>query len=1177
MMMTRNPAISALFGATAMALITSSAHAQVADCGVVDPELLIGCEPGNAGDVVTIPVGVNTEAPLPAAGGPQGFVISINGDAVAGDTSSAAPIAKAVRRTDVALANADIQVTFDGLGANPRLDMEIVGSGNSYQAGDTVTLQSALNYPAFVSRAEVRVIDLAARGGPRTLGVVPINPNGQASITVPQGQNVVVVHRVYDTAGRYDETHPLSLMRPDNRDLVQSVEDGSDSTARRRIQVTGGAVTVRGTDVVSGARVVALGEAVQPDRSGGFVIQRILPAGDYGVDVAVNGPGQRVNLTRDVTIPTSEWFSVGTLDLTYGQRVEGLTGERSTYSTGRAAFYVDGKTDNGTRIIASVDTGEGDLDQIFKRLGERDPRTLLLRVDPQDLYPTYGDDSTIEDRTPTAGKVYLRVERQGNFLQWGNFKSDLGDNAYVRNERALYGLSVGLVSQSQTSTGEARAQAIVYAAQPDLLAQRDTFLGTGGTVFFLEKQDIAGASETISVQLRDPETGRITETRQLIAGRDYEVNYIQGIVTLTRPLQSSLQEGLFQGGATGESDVILVAQYEYQPTAGDLDGYAYGGRAEAWVTAQLRVGASAMLDETGATDHQAIGADVLYKVSEDTYLRLEYAQSEGTGFGSTYSADAGLITDTVAAAGTSGEAIKISGRSSLADLGMGNDGAIGGYFERRTAGFSTLDTQTTAATGDEQFWGVFADVAVNERTNLGLAIDSYENALGAVDRTAVVQLEYDINAALTVAAGLEYQDRKGGTENGTRTDVAARLTYAPNDDVSVYVFGQTTVQAEGLPENNRYGLGGSYGLGNGWVVSGEISDGTAGAGGNLAANYTDQAGNTRYVGYELTPDRDFGGIALVGRDEGRIVVGGSQIVDDQISVYGENSYDMFGRHKSLLGAYGLTYTANTALSITAAFEMGQVTDGDQYDFDRKAFTLGAIYEDEKLSASARLEYRVEDGITAGQDVTADTLLLNASAQYKFDEVQRLVFSAEVARTETEQSALLDGDYADVVLGYAYRPIEDDRLNILARYRYLHDMHGLRNADGTDGPRQRSHVLSIDASYDLDRTWTIGGKLGYRSTQSAPDSASPFTNNDAWLAVANARYHLVHDWDALLEIRSLGLVDAGTTETSALGAVYKHLGNNVKIGVGYNFGTFSDDLTDLTYDDHGAFINLIAKF
>ncbi|MEP4990145.1 MAG: hypothetical protein ABJV68_21000, partial [Paracoccaceae bacterium] len=123
----------------------------------------------------------------------------------------------------------------------------------------------------------------------------------------------------------------------------------------------------------------------------------------------------------------------------------------------------------------------------------------------------------------------------------------------------------------------------------------------------------------------------------------------------------------------------------------------------------------------------------------------------------------------------------------------------------------------------------------------------------------------------------------------------------------------------------------------------------------------------------------------------------------------------------------------------------------------------------------------------------------------------------------------------------------------------------------------SHVFSLEASYDLSRSWTLGGKIGGRFTESAATTSDPFLDNDAWLAVVNARYHLVHEWDLLAEVRHLDLVDAQLTETSFLGAVYKHVGNNVKVGVGYNFGSFSDDLTDLTRDNKGAFINLIAKF
>ena len=76
---------------------------------------------------------------------------------------------------------------------------------------------------------------------------------------------------------------------------------------------------------------------------------------------------------------------------------------------------------------------------------------------------------------------------------------------------------------------------------------------------------------------------------------------------------------------------------------------------------------------------------------------------------------------------------------------------------------------------------------------------------------------------------------------------------------------------------------------------------------------------------------------------------------------------------------------------------------------------------------------------------------------------------------------------------------------------------------------------------------------------------------------NARYHVVHNWDLLFELRQLNLVQADTKETGALAAAYRHFGNNMKLGVGYNFGSFSDDLTDLTLDDKGIFVNLVAKF
>jgi hypothetical protein len=40
-------------------------------------------------------------------------------------------------------------------------------------------------------------------------------------------------------------------------------------------------------------------------------------------------------------------------------------------------------------------------------------------------------------------------------------------------------------------------------------------------------------------------------------------------------------------------------------------------------------------------------------------------------------------------------------------------------------------------------------------------------------------------------------------------------------------------------------------------------------------------------------------------------------------------------------------------------------------------------------------------------------------------------------------------------------------------------------------------------------------------------------------------------------------------------VYRYIGKNMKAGAGYNFTDFSDDLTDLSYDHRGVFVNLVV--
>lgn len=1108
-----------------------------------------------------------------AAQAQEGFSITRDGATIAGDPALAARTPRAAMRTSAA----DIRVVADGLGVRPALDLEVVEA-----AKGRAVVQSRINYPAWIARAEVRVIDLASSGAARTVLVVPIEPNGRAALSLPDSDDLVIVHRVYDASGRYDETAPIALLRPNGDgvagDLADDQELGRDTAALRRIPVRGGAVTVSGSGLAPGATVTALGETIRPDASGAFVIQRILPPGDVAVPVRVSGGGEAISIEPVVTIPKSEWFTVATGDLTYGRSLRGPD-KGDSFTSGRLAYYTKGKTAAGWTITSSADTGEAELRDLFRDFDRKDPVGLISRLDPDLAYPTYGDDSTLENDAPTNGKFYYRAERDGSHIMWGNSKAQIAGTEYLRNERALYGLSGLYVTPAQTSRGEPRASITAYAAQPDMLPGREVFLGTGGSVYFLQRQDISVGSETLSVERRDPDTGRVIDRVLLVEGRDYRINYLQGVITLSQPLADFGGGGGVITPAPGTApQTRLVAQYEFTPTAGQIDGYAFGGRAEVWLRDDLRFGISGLVEQTDTADQTGAGVDLRWVIGTDSFVEAEYARTNGPGLGQSYSADGGLTVLNAGSVGGTGDALRFATELSLANLGMAGEGTVSAYFETRDEGFSTLDYQTQA---NEDLWGVAADIKANDRLSYRLAVEDYRNADGKRVTEGLAEVDIKSGDRLTYSLGLAHEDRAdpaAPAKTGKRTDFALRLSVEQSENLTWYVFGQTTVaRSGGLARNDRVGAGAELGFAENWAFKGELSDGTAGIGGRALLSY-DRDDTQAYLGYTLDPGRELNGVTLTGRDAGQFVAGGRRDISSAVAVYGENTYDLFGRQRSLTQSYGVEYQANDVLTFTGGMDLGRVT-ADAGDFDRRALSFGVQYADEKgLSAKARFELRRDRGVLTGSPANADTVLIAADATYKIDDARRLLFTLDVADTDTDGSSVQSGEYAKAVLGYAFRPVDDDRLNLLASYTYLYDMYGQR-IDGSDdpGPRQQSHVFSIDATYDLNPQWTLGGKLGFRLSQSSPDATLPLADNDAGLAVLNIRYRLTREWDLLLEGRYLEARQSGISEAGVLATAYRQFGPNVMLGVGYNFGNVSDDLTDLTVDDQGVFLNLVTQF
>jgi len=67
------------------------------------------------------------------------------------------------------------------------------------------------------------------------------------------------------------------------------------------------------------------------------------------------------------------------------------------------------------------------------------------------------------------------------------------------------------------------------------------------------------------------------------------------------------------------------------------------------------------------------------------------------------------------------------------------------------------------------------------------------------------------------------------------------------------------------------------------------------------------------------------------------------------------------------------------------------------------------------------------------------------------------------------------------------------------------------------------------------------------------------------------------WDVMAEGRILKDVETGFEAKGAAVGVYRKVSENIKVGVGYEWGNVSSDLTELDYTTKGAFFNVVATF
>ncbi|HBY80622.1 MAG TPA: hypothetical protein DEG47_27235, partial [Cyanobacteria bacterium UBA11148] len=271
---------------------------------------------------------------------------------------------------------------------------------------------------------------------------------------------------------------------------------------------------------------------------------------------------------------------------------------------------------------------------------------------------------------------------------------------------------------------------------------------------------------------------------------------------------------------------------------------------------------------------------------------------------------------------------------------------------------------------------------------------------------------------------------------------------------------------------------------------------------------------------------------------------------------------------------GYERIANNLFGETAAgprfaqpFAVGQsaaslgLAEGDSY-------SIGIEYTaNPDFQASARFEHRSSS--------SGDNTVFSAAAAGKLSPALTALFRYQQA---SSASRLLEdlGDTASLKLGLAYRNPFDDRFNALLRYEYRKNPSVIpETLLFESGTGSNDHVFSGEGIYAPNWRWEFYGKFALRHSTS--DLAENFSNSSTvYLGQLRATYRVGYRVDLAVEGRWIGQPSADFNEWGwALEGGY-YLTPDLRVGVGYSFGSVDDRDFSGYRSEGGPYLSLTLK-
>jgi hypothetical protein len=439
--------------------------------------------------------------------------------------------------------------------------------------------------------------------------------------------------------------------------------------------------------------------------------------------------------------------------------------------------------------------------------------------------------------------------------------------------------------------------------------------------------------------------------------------------------------------------------------------------------------------------------------------------------------------------------------------------------------------------------------------------------------TASVQADVKLGSKMTVSAELRQveetdQSATANTVNATDgkgTLAALKLGYDLNDNLNFYLIGQSTLEKAGhYQANDLITVGTQANLSEKVALVAELSSGNRGDAATLGLDYKRNDSHKLYTNYTLSKNSK-------NTERNLFTVGQRKSVTDRLSVFTEHQFTRETAQSGLGNNLGLDYDLSKALSLNASIQAANLAQVGGGTTDRHAASVGLNYNKGNTKASTRLEYRLDKSATAETEQWATTNRID----YRLNPSLRIQGKLNASETSNPLDNSLEAKFIEAGVGFALRPTKNDRLNVIGRLTQLYDLQP--SSQGSEADEQ-SLIGSLEGSYQLNQRWEVGGKIAHKQGKIKQNSTSgDWAKNDASLASARLRYHLTSNWDAAAQYHWLNSDESQDTQHGAVISVDRHLGNNLKLGLGYNFTQFDDDLSNTEGSAEGLFVNIVGKF